>query len=127
MQIRAPLPEDSPAIIAIVRAHDVPLSWSWPAGKHGLVADDGAVRAFAILSQTPWGLVIDELWEEKSRAGVRALSLLSRHIEAVAANLAREGPLMCGGIVTLERAEHIKALKKRGYTVHAVILAKRFA
>lgn len=128
MTIRPPVPDDVPDFHRIVAAHGVPAAWRWPDGKHGLVVDDGRVVAFCVLSETIWGLVIDELWEEQTRDGFRALSLLSRYIETVAQRLANErgAPLACGGIVHLDRATHIAALRKRGYGDEAVVLAKTF-
>jgi len=128
MTIRAPEPDDAPEIAAIVRAHNLPKEWAWPEGKHGLVVANPRVVAFCILSETIYGLVIEELWEEQTRDGFRGLSRLSKYIETIAQRLADERgePLACGGIVRLDRGTHIAALKRRDYTECATILEKVF-
>jgi hypothetical protein len=128
MTIRPPQPDDADDILAIVRAHNVPKEWTWPEGKHGLVVATDHVLAFCILTETIYGLVISELWEEKTRAGFRALALLSYEIENIAQRLADErgGPLTCGGVIRLDRDRHIAALRKRGYGDEAVVLGKVF-
>ena len=129
MKIRPPSPDDARDILAIARESCLPAEWTWPPGVHGLVADEGSrVVAFAILAQTVWGLVVEELWEEQSRIGFEGLGLLRREIERIAQRLATERgvPLSCGGVVRNDRERHIAALRKRGYSEEAVVLAKVF-
>lgn len=128
MIVRAPVPDDAPEILRIVRAHGLPKEWAWKEGLHGLVVATDHVVAFAILNETIWGLVTEELWEKPTRDGYRGLALLSRHIERIAQQLAdrRGEPIACGGVVRLDRPSHIAALRKRGYADEAVVLAKVF-
>jgi hypothetical protein len=129
MVIRAPEPDDAPDIARIAFANELPLRWSWPEGKHGLVAEAWErVVAFAILHETVWGLVVDELWEEPTRAGYRGLAALSAHIEGVAQGFAdaRGETMTLGGIVPSHKARHEAALRKRGYAQEAVVLVRRF-
>lgn len=127
MTIRPPAPDDATAIANIVASHNLPAAWAWPEGEHGIVVEaHGAVRAFCVLKETIYGLVIDELWEERTRTGFRALSLLHERIEEIAQDLAdrRGEPIQVGGLVVLERTAHKNALQRRGYTVEAEVLAK---
>jgi hypothetical protein len=129
MTIRAPEPDDAPGLLAIVRAHGLPAAWTWPAGKHGLVVDnEGGIEAFCILSETIYGLVIEELWELPTRQGIAALGMLYRKIEEIAQSLADERgiPIAAGGLVRDERATHIRALAHRGYGQIGVIMEKVF-
>jgi hypothetical protein len=129
MRIRAPEPDDAPDIARIAFANELPLRWSWPEGKHGLVAEAWErVVAFAILHETVWGLVVDELWEEPTRVGYRGLAALSAHIERVAQGFADERgeAVMVGGIVRDDKDRHQAALRKRGYEEIATVLQKRF-
>jgi ABC-type Fe3+ transport system substrate-binding protein len=127
--LRAPEPNDWADILRIIYAHGVPLGWGWPAGKHGIVADDGTqVIAFCVLSESIYGLIVDEIWEQQTKDGYRALALLSQEIEAIAQRRAndRGEAIACGGVVRLDRERHIAALRKRGYGEEAVVLTKLF-
>jgi hypothetical protein len=127
--VRAATPDDAAGILRIVWENRLPKAWAWPPGLPGLVAiDRERVVAFAILKETIYGLVTEELWEEQSRAGFHGLTLLSRAIEDWAQSLAddRGEPLQCGGLVAIDRPSHIKALKRRGYRVEGVVLGKLF-
>lgn len=129
MLVRAAEPDDAAEILRIAREHELPASWTWPPGKHGLVVEyEGRVAAFCVLSENPWGLLTDELWQERSRQGDRALSLLSRQIEQIAQRLADERgeEILAGGTVHLEREGHIRALKRRGYREIGLVLSKTF-
>lgn len=129
MILRPPEQDDAADILAIVRAHGLPTEWVWPEGRHGLVVEhERRVVAFAILYESLYGLVTDELWEELSPAGYRGLALLSREIERVAQRIANERgqAISLGGIVRRDRAAHIAALRKRDYQEEAVVLSKVF-
>jgi hypothetical protein len=130
MHIRAVEPDDAPHIARIVADHDLPRTWCWPDQKHGLVIEhEGRVVAFCVLSENPWGLLTDELWQERTRDGNRGLWLLSRKIERVAQELAdaRGEDILAGGTVSLERTTHINALRRRGYREVGTVLAKAFS
>jgi hypothetical protein len=122
------VPDDAPAIRAIAFHQGLPVRWTLPEGKHILVAGD-PVAAFACLLETPYGIVVNELWELPTAAGFRALAALSRRIEEIAQETAtrRGEPIQCGGVVRLDRDTHRRALKKRGYAVEAEVLSKMFA
>lgn len=129
MNIRPPVPDDARDIRRIAYENGLPVEWHWPAGKHGLVVEHkGTVRAFCVLNETVYGLVVEELWEEASSVGLRALVLLRRRIEEIAQELAnkRGEMLACGGIVRLEKDRHIAALKARGYELVAEVYQRQF-
>lgn len=129
MTVRPAVPDDAPAILTIAYEQRLPPAWRLPTDKHILVAESGGPAiAFACVYESAYGLVVDELWELPTPEGYRALALLRRHLEGLAQGLAdRRGvPLQCGGIVRLDRERHILALKRRGYTVEAEVLAKTF-
>ena len=128
MEIRAPEPDDAGDILAIVRAHGLPAAWTWPEGKHGLVADEGGVQAFCILSESIYGLVVEELWEVQSRAGFHGLICLADEIETIAQDIAdkRGTPVGVGGNSRRANLQFIAAMKKRGYTEIAVVVERIF-
>lgn len=129
LTIRPPVDEDAGDIQRIAYQNQLPPVWHWPEGKHGLVVEhQGAVRAFCVLHETIYGLVVEELWEEPSATGMRALALLRRRIEEIAQSLADERgeQLACGGIVRLEKNRHIEALKARGYEKVAEVYQRLF-
>jgi hypothetical protein len=129
MTVRAVTPDDAPAISAIAFAQGLPAMWSWPDGHAGRVAEhDGRVVAFCALSESAYGLIVSELWDEPSRRGHLGLAALREEIEREAQRLAdRRGvPLQCGGIVRVDHEAHIAALSKRGYFEEAKVMAKVF-
>lgn len=129
MTVRTAVPDDAPAILRIAGEQGLPACWQIPADRHIVVAEGGAdVVAFASLYESPYGLVCDDLWCLPWAEGERGLALLSRHIERLAQDMAdRRGvALHCGGVVRLDREAHIAALKRRGYTEEATVLAKMF-
>lgn len=128
MTLREPEPDDAPAILAIAYSWGLPWGWKWPEGRYGLVAASGRVVAFVLFAETIYGLVVEELWPERSREGERGLALLSHRIEAIAQGLAnqRGEPLAVGGIVRRDRERHRAALEKRGYSEAAAVMEKVF-
>ena len=129
MVIRAPSPEDARDIRRIAWENNLPIQWRWPPGKHGLVVEHkGEVRAFCVLDETVYGLVVSELWEEQSRTGFLALGTLARKIEEIAQRLADERgeALACGGVVRNDKERHQAALEKRGYSGVAKVFQKVF-
>ncbi len=120
---------DEAAVTRIVREQGLPNPWCWPQGLPGTAARiEGRLVAFCVLKESPWGLVIDELWPEKSRAGLHGMKALGDWIESLGQRLAdqRGEPLDVGGIVRDKNAAHREALEKRGYAQVATILTKRF-
>ena len=79
-------------------------------GAHGAVVRDcgGRVAGFAFLRETPYGLVVDELWCDRSRRGREALSLLAEWLERTAGAVARQRGVVVslGRIVRVENVEH---------------------
>jgi len=129
MTVRAPVPDDAPGILAIAYAQGLPQGWRWPEKGYGFVVEHRErIVAFCCLYESVYGLVTEELWDLPGREGERALALLRRRIEAIAQELAdeREEPVACGGLVSLSKPRHIKALKKRNYRVEAIALGKMF-
>lgn len=129
MTVRAAVPGDAPGILEIAVAQRLPHAWTLPPDNHVIVAEyRGRVVAFCALTETAYGLVVNELWESLDGAGMCGLSRLRRRIEEMAQELAdrRGAPLQCGGLVRLDHERHIAALRKRGYVEEAVVLAKVF-
>lgn len=128
--VRAVQEDDASAIQAIVREHGLPLKWQWPRNAHGAVAEhEGAVVAFCCVSESIYGLVIDELWCHKHRVGMLGLASLARWIEQVGQRVAdeRQEPIDVGGCCRLDNESHLAALKHRGYTTVAEVVSKTFA
>lgn len=127
--VRSAQESDAPAIMAIVREHDLPLKWQWPRNAHGAVAEhEGEVVAFCCVSESIYGLVIDELWCHKNRDGVLGLGSLARWVEQIGQRLAdeRQEPIDVGGCCRLDNQSHLAALKHRGYVTVAEVLSKTF-
>jgi hypothetical protein len=121
--------KDADDVVRIVREQNLPLEWGWPEKGAGTVAEaDGKVIAFCIVEETIYGLVIAELWPEKTKIGLLGMGMLARWIEQLAQRLSTERgkPLSVGGVVRLDNANHLAALKHRGYTVEAEVLSKLY-
>ena len=97
-------------------------------GAHGaVVRENGIVLAFALLRETAYGYVIDELRCVQSYRGERALARLAAWTEETVGRIAAERGLpglQLGGICELRNARHYAALLGRGYEVVAHVLAK---
>lgn len=122
------VPDDSLGLVTLAHQWGQPF-WTISPDAHGVVVRDGdEVVAFCLIRETPHGFLLDELREEKSRRGIRALSLLADWVEDKMGDVARERgtPISLGGIVTLRNASHKGALVGRGYEVVAEVLAKDF-
>lgn len=118
---------DSDDINRIVDEEGLPKAWVWPQGLPGTSARvDGRVVAFCIIRETIYGIVIEELWREHSRNGVRGIYALGDWIEETVQRLASERgvPVACGGIVRDELVNHQSALRKRGFRKIAEVLEK---
>lgn len=130
VMVRAVRDDDARAIAEIVFEHGLPREWSWPSKAYaGTVAEvDGVVVAFCALTRSIYGLVIEEFWCRKSRAGVLGLGTLGRWIESIAQREADERgeAIEIGGCVRLDNPSHMAVLEKRGYEMTARVLAKRF-
>lgn len=119
--------EDGRDVYRIAKDEGLPAGWTWPEGLPGTAARvGGRVVAFCILKETIYGIVIEELWREHTREGVRGIYALGDWIETTVQQLATERgkPLACGGAIRLEKDRHIGALKKRDFYVVAEILEK---
>uniref|UniRef100_E6QP68 N-acetyltransferase domain-containing protein n=1 Tax=mine drainage metagenome TaxID=410659 RepID=E6QP68_9ZZZZ len=129
VQVDAARDDDSADILRIVDQHNLPVAWAWTPGSFGTVARfEGRVVAFLAMHETPFGLIVDELWQEKSRAGFAGLGALAEWVEEVARRIAKERneAISVGGICMDANTAHRAALERRGYAQVASVLSRRF-
>ena len=121
--------EDGRDIYRIAREEGLPDAWKWPEGLPGTAARvDGRVVAFCIIKETIYGIVIEELWREHSRDGLRGIFALGDWIETTMQRLANERgvPIACGGIIRTEMWKHDRALALRGFEIIANVRERIF-
>lgn len=122
-------PDDATDLLRIAAAWGEP-PWTMTEGAHGIVVrEEASVRGFALLREMPYGHIIDELWEEPTRRGIRALSTLADWLESTVQRIAtdRGRVTSLGGIVKLTNQAHYAALERRGFAPVAHVLAKDYA
>lgn len=123
-------PEDATDILRIAAANGLE-DFSWPEGAYPAVAlVDGRITAFCAVRElpreNPKGLVIDELWSQGDRDGIRGLAALAEFCEDKAAERGRElgRDLYLGGVVADYLTRHAAALEARGFTPFARVYRK---
>ena len=119
-------PEDAADILRIAAANGLG-DFVWPPGSYPAVAAVAEhVVAFCALHEIPKGIVIDELWSQGDRDGLRGLHALAEWAEEQAAvrgaQLGRD--LYLGGIVADSLPRHAAALESRGYAPYARVYGK---
>lgn len=123
------LPEDAPEVLRLAQSYGQP-EIRLNNECHGVVVrDDETLRAACLLRDSIDNyVVIDGMWPEKSRAGNRAMSLLTAWLETAMEERAK----------TLQQTVHLSAvvrdvtprtdalMAKRGYGIIALVRAKEF-
>jgi hypothetical protein len=122
-------PDDATVILRIAQSRGTEVHI--PDGATGAVAREPGgrtVRAYAFLRELPYGLVVDDLWNEDTAIGRRGLSTLAQWMESLAQSLATKygRPVSLGGIVRNDNPSHMNALKRRGYEPVATVLSQEF-
>jgi hypothetical protein len=122
MTIAPVTPDDAPVLLHLAEKWGQ-RTFLWSAGSAGIVARDGeGIAGFALLCERPYGCVVDELWVERNRRGLRATSEIIDWVEAQERH--RGGQV--GGIVAPENPLY-DVLRERGYTVTHHVLTKAVA
>lgn len=127
ISIRAITADDVPEVQRILSNHDDVLTverrvtWRWPPGAWGFIAEHhGRPVAFMAIRMTEMGVAVDELWDERSRPGLRGM----RALADMAERWAHDAGCRIGGMVEISNRRHMDALAKRGYKAVAVVMAK---
>ena len=98
-------------------------TFQWTADAAGIVMrDDHGIAGFALLTERPYGHVIQELWVEHNRRGLRATSAIIDWVEAQERH--RGGQV--GGIVAEDNPLYA-VLRDRGYVCTHHVLMKAVA
>ncbi len=127
MTVSPLLPEDAPYLVALAQEWNSGPVVITP-GAHGVVVRENSdVLAWGTLRETGYGMVTDELWCRKDRAGRLALAAIGKWLEKTVAKIAAEQGLASmplGGIARLDNPKHCAVLENRGYEHVANVYAK---
>jgi hypothetical protein len=128
MELGPLLPDDANEMNRLARENGQ-APFVFTPGAHGVVVRDGnTIRGFCLLRETGSGFVVDELWCDRSRAGVGSIGMLADWLESTIRGISRErGALVkLGGIVRIDNPRHRAALEKRGFKPIATVLVKEY-
>jgi hypothetical protein len=128
MTIGPLLPDDANEVNRIARENGQ-MQFVFSPGAHGVVVRDGNIlRGFCLLRETGVGFVVDELWCDRSRAGIASIGMLADWLESTVRRVAAErgSSVKLGGIVRLDNPTHQRALEKRGFAPIATVLVKEY-
>lgn len=122
MTVAPVAPDDAPVLLHLAEKWGQ-RTFAWSAGSAGIVVRDGdGIAGFALLCDRPYGSVVEELWCERNRRGMRATSEIIAWVEEQERH--RGGQV--GGIVA-EDSPLYAVLQNRGYAVTAHVLTKAVA
>ena len=95
----------------------------WQRDSAGIVVrDEDGIAGFALLCPRPYGCIVEELWVEQNRRGLRATAAIIEWVE----EQERHAGHQVGGIVA-EDSPLYAVLRDRGYAVTAHVLTKAVA
>jgi hypothetical protein len=115
-------PEHAPELVRLADEWGQ-CTFQWTADAAGIVVrDDRGIAGFALLTNRPYGHIVEELWCEHTRRGLRATSAIIDWVEAQERH--RGGQV--GGIVS-EGNPLYGVLRERGYAVTHHVLTKSVA
>lgn len=128
MTVEPMLETDSPEVLRLALAYGPPPAINPEA--NGIVVRDGpTLRAAAVLRDSVDNyVVIDGLWPEKSRAGNRAMTLLTKWLETAMTERAKtlQQTVRLSAVVRGVTPKTDALMAKRGYGIIALVRAKEF-